>query len=56
LNLEIVRALNRPDVKESFLKTGVEVVGNSPEQFAATIKSEMARLSKVIKEAGIRAD
>jgi tripartite-type tricarboxylate transporter receptor subunit TctC len=53
LNQEIVRALNRADVKELFLNSGAEVVGSSPEEFAATIKSDMARLGKVIKDAGI---
>ena len=56
LNQEIVRALNVAAVKERFLSIGVEIVGSSPEQFAATIKTEMARMSKVIKDAGIRAE
>jgi tripartite-type tricarboxylate transporter receptor subunit TctC len=54
LNQEIVRVLNRTDVKERLFKAGVEVVGSSPEQCAATIKSEMIRYGKVIKDAGIR--
>jgi tripartite-type tricarboxylate transporter receptor subunit TctC len=53
LNQEIVRVLNRPDVRERFSSAGVEVVGNSPEELAATMKSEMARLGKMIKDAGI---
>jgi tripartite-type tricarboxylate transporter receptor subunit TctC len=56
LNQEIVRVLNLPDVKEKFFNAGVEVVGNSPEQFAATIKSDTARWVKLIKEVGIKAD
>jgi len=31
-------------------------VGSSPEQLAVAVKSEMARLSKLIRDAGIRAD
>ena len=54
LNQEILLLLNKPDVKEKFLNSGVETVGSTPEQFAATIKSEVARLGKVIKDAGIR--
>lgn len=54
LNEEIVRVLYKADVKEKLFNTGVEVVGSSPEQFAAKIKSEMARMGKVIKDAGIR--
>lgn len=44
------------DIKEKFLASGVETVASSPEQFAAAIKSEMAMLGKVIKDAGIRAE
>ncbi len=56
LNQEIVRVLNQPDIKEKFVATGVEVVGSSPEQLAAAIRSEVARMEKVIRDAGIRAD
>ncbi len=56
LNQEIVRALNQASVKEQFLKSGVEPVGNSPEQFTAIIKSEIAKMGKVVKDANIRAD
>ena len=48
--------INRTDVKEKFFNAGVETVGSSPAQFAATIKSEMARMGKVIKDAGIRGE
>ena len=54
LNEEIVRALNTPDVKDKFASAGMEVAGGTPEQLAVTVKSEMARMSKVIKGAGIR--
>jgi tripartite-type tricarboxylate transporter receptor subunit TctC len=53
---EIARVLSTPDIKQRFLANGVEPVGSTPEEFAATIKSEMVRLSKVIKDANIRAD
>jgi tripartite-type tricarboxylate transporter receptor subunit TctC len=56
LNQEVVRALNRPDVKEKFLKAGSEVVGNSPAQFEAIVKADISRIVKIIKEAGIKTD
>ena len=56
LNQEIVRVLNRNDVKEQFLSVATEVVANSPEQLAAEIRSDMRRMGKVIKDAGIKAD
>ena len=54
LNEEIVRVLGRADVKEKFLASGVEPVGSTSQLLAATIKSEIARMGKVIKDAGIR--
>ena len=56
LNQESVRFLHTADAKEKFLSAGAEVVASSPEQLAATIKSEIERLGKVIRDAGIRAD
>ena len=56
LNQEIVRVLNTPEVKERLLNAGEEVAPASPEQFAATIKAQIARTIKVIKEANIRID
>jgi tripartite-type tricarboxylate transporter receptor subunit TctC len=53
LHQEIVRAINRTEVKERLFNAGVEVVGSSPEEFAATVKDDMARMGKVIKDAGI---
>ena len=41
-------------MKKRFFSDGVEVVGNTPEQFSAKIKSEIARMGKMIKEAGIQ--
>jgi tripartite-type tricarboxylate transporter receptor subunit TctC len=54
LNQELVRFLRTPAATEAFLKSGVEIVGNSPEQFAASIKTEMDRMSKLIKDIGLR--
>jgi tripartite-type tricarboxylate transporter receptor subunit TctC len=56
LNQEIVRVLNAPDLREKFLNVGIEPVGGTPEQLTARMKSDMASLGKVIKDAGIRAD
>ena len=54
LNHEIVRALNRPDMREKFLNAGVDVVGSTPEQLTAAMSGEVSRLGKVIRDAGIR--
>ena len=54
LNQELVRTLNRADVKDTLLKTGVEAVGSSPEQLAAMLKTEMTKWGNLIRTAGIR--
>jgi multidrug efflux pump subunit AcrB len=46
--------LNKPEIKELFMNAGVEVVASTADEFSTVIKSEMSRLGKVIKEAGIR--
>jgi tripartite-type tricarboxylate transporter receptor subunit TctC len=56
LNREVVRALARPEVKQRFFGVGMETVGDSPAEFAAVIRADIARVSKLIKEAGIRED
>jgi len=53
LNQEIVRAINSPDIKEKFLALGVETVGSSPQESTAAIKSEIAKVARLIKEAGV---
>jgi tripartite-type tricarboxylate transporter receptor subunit TctC len=56
LNGEITRFLNQADVKERLFNAGMETVGSSPEQLAVTVKTEITRMSKVIKDAGIRTE
>ena len=56
LNREIVRVVKSPDIRERFLNIGVETLGNSAAEFAAIVNSEIARMNKVIKAAGIKAD
>src|SRR5262249_31048436 len=56
LNQEVVRFLRTAEARETFFKAGADVVGSSPEQATATIKSEMATTSKLIQEVGIRVE
>lgn len=56
LNGEIVRALRIRDVEEKFKAQGMSAAPGTPEQFAALLQSESARYSKVVREAGIRAE
>jgi tripartite-type tricarboxylate transporter receptor subunit TctC len=54
LHQEIVKVLERPDVKERLAVNGARPVGSTPAEFEAFIKREMATWSKVIRTAGIR--
>ena len=56
LNQEIVRVLKLPETIDQFRNAATETVGSTPEAFAAAIKSEMASLGKVIRDAGIRGE
>jgi tripartite-type tricarboxylate transporter receptor subunit TctC len=56
LNAETVKVLERSDVKAALANQGLEVAPGSPEQFAAHIKSEIAKFTKIGKAAGIKAE
>ena len=56
LHAEFVKALASPEVKEKLLGLGADPVGNTPEQYTAFMQAEIAKWTKVIKAAGIRAD
>jgi tripartite-type tricarboxylate transporter receptor subunit TctC len=56
IHAEVVRVSQLPDTRERLLAAGFEVVGSSPEVFAALIRNDTARLGKVIRDAGIRAE
>jgi tripartite-type tricarboxylate transporter receptor subunit TctC len=56
LNAEMVKVLARDDVKSTLGAQGLNVASSSPEQFAAHIKSEIARFSRIAKAAGIKAE
>ena len=56
LHLETVKALALPDLRAKLTDLGLEGIGNSPDEFAAFIKSEIPKWAKVIKAAGIKPD
>jgi tripartite-type tricarboxylate transporter receptor subunit TctC len=56
LNQEIVKYLARAEIKEQFLKSGVEMVGSTPEQFAEAIRADIAKTSKLIKNIDLRVE
>ena len=56
LNTEIVKAIKTQDMRERLAQQGADPVGNTPEDFAAVIKRDLAKWAKVVKDAGIKLD
>ena len=56
LHAAIAEALRQPDVATRLAADGSIPVGSSPQQFNAHIKSEIAKWTKLVKEANLRLD
>lgn len=56
LHTEITKVLALPEIKSKFADQGADVASNTPEQFAAYIKSEIAKWGKLIKELGVKSE
>lgn len=56
LNEEIRKVVAAADVHEAFAKQGAEPASNTPEEFEALLKAEIAKWSRVVKTAGITAN
>jgi tripartite-type tricarboxylate transporter receptor subunit TctC len=56
INVVMAKALRTPEVREKLLAQGAEPAGNSPEEFASFVKSEIAKWRKVVKDSGATAE
>ena len=56
LHADTAKAVRQPDVQKQLAGQGATTIGNTPEQFAAYIKSESAKWSKVLAASGVKAD
>ena len=56
LHREVVVVLQTPEVRERLIAMGLEVVGNSPAEFAEYLRSESLKWGKIIRDAKIRAE
>jgi tripartite-type tricarboxylate transporter receptor subunit TctC len=53
---ETVRVVQEPAIRDRFVSEGAEPVGSTPEQFGAFVANEIAKWTKVVREAGIKAE
>jgi len=56
LNAAIVKAVNTPEMKEAFIKQGLEAQTGTPEEFSAFIRAQLVQNAKVVKFAGIKTE
>ncbi len=56
LNTEIVRIINAPDVRQKLVDMGAEPAPNTPEEFAAMVKAEVAKWADVVRKSGAKVD
>ena len=50
----IVQAIADPEVRQRLVAQAIDPVGNTPEQFAAYVKSEIVKWAKVLRIAGVK--
>ena len=56
INEDVVSIINRPDFQARLARDAIDPVGNTPEQFAAQIKTDLAMWTKIVKAAGAKLD
>lgn len=56
LNREVVKIVRTPEFKQKMIEQGAEAVGNTPEEFAKIIKSDLAKWTKLVNDAGIKTE
>lgn len=56
LHTSTVKIINTPEIRDKLLAQGVELFGNTPEEFTAQIKEQTARWEMVIRTANIKMD
>jgi tripartite-type tricarboxylate transporter receptor subunit TctC len=56
LQKDIAAVLQLPEVRERYAVLGIEPVGNTPEEFTAEIRADLARWEVVVKKANVRVE
>jgi len=56
LNAETAKVLALPEIRTALANQGLEARGGTPEQFGDYIKGEIAKITKIAKTAGVKAE
>jgi tripartite-type tricarboxylate transporter receptor subunit TctC len=56
LNAELRRVLAHEETRQKLIAQGTEILGSTPEEYAAYLRTELARWSKVVAETGAKAE
>jgi tripartite-type tricarboxylate transporter receptor subunit TctC len=56
LGAATARAARSPETRQRLVDQGAEPVGNSPEEFSAMLRAEVAKYAEIVRVSGARAD
>jgi tripartite-type tricarboxylate transporter receptor subunit TctC len=56
VNAEFAKAVQLPEIRQVYAKVGAAPAASTPDAFAAHIRSEMAKLGKLVQLSGARID
>ena len=56
LNAEVNKALAHPDIRSRLAAQGADILGGTPAEYAAYLRSEMPRWAKAVKDSGAKAE
>jgi len=56
LHKEVNEILKEPDVREKFKGWGLDIIGNTPTEFASFLRRDIDQWTRVIKSANIKAE
>jgi tripartite-type tricarboxylate transporter receptor subunit TctC len=56
LHDDIVRAVQLPEVKKALESASIDIIANTPEEFARYIESETAKWAQVVRASGAKVE
>ena len=56
LSAEIVRAMELPEIQDSFIKQGMHPAPAGPSEFDAVIRADIQKIQKIVQETNLRID